>query len=483
MKKNILFSGLVKKYRSLSIEMRAAWWFVFCSMLPHVISVVATTVFTRILTIDDYGLASNYTAWYSIVSVIITLNLNAGVYNNAMMKYKDERDAYDSATMGLSIAAGLVGGSMLLVFHRAFSVLTSLPFTLLVCMALQCLFYNPYGCWLSRARYEYRYRSVIKITLITSIASPLLSVGAILLFDDKAVAKVWGQYLIFIILGVVLYLSSYFKKHSLFNKEIWTYELKFNLPLIPHYLSLVLLNQSDKAMITAMCGPGDTAIYSVAYSTSALILVFNSSITQAMTPWAYEKMKEKKDGEIQKSIVYLYILMASIIGVFILLAPEAIRILAGANYVRSIHLIPSLATTMYFIFLYNMYSILEFFHERTKPVMVCSLITAALNLALNYIFIGKYGYVAASITTLVCYIFNSVLHVAVVYRLNREFHKGCDVFRVRLSLTIGVFLIVFSVICTKLYQYLLVRWCLLGILMFGMVWKRKQLLALLKREM
>ena len=178
--------------------MRAALWFVFCSMLPHVTSVAATTVFTRILSTDDYGLTSNYAAWYSILSVIITLNLNAGVYNNAMLKYKDDRDSYDSATMGLSLVLGVIGGAAILLFNGPMSALTSLPFSLLVCMVLQCAFYNPYGCWLSRARYEYRYQRVIKITVITSLASPLLSVGLILVSENKAEAKVWGQYLVYI---------------------------------------------------------------------------------------------------------------------------------------------------------------------------------------------------------------------------------------------------------------------------------------------
>ena len=106
-------------------------------------------------------------------------------------------------------------------------------------------------------------------------------------------------------------------------------------------------------MITAMCGAGDNAIYSVAYSASALILIFNSSLTQAMTPWAYEKMKEGKDKEIPGSISLLYVLLAGIVCGFVLLAPEAIWILAGDKYEQSIYLIPSLATTMYFIFLYN----------------------------------------------------------------------------------------------------------------------------------
>lgn len=482
MNKIPFISGLVKKYRRLTIEMRAAIWFVFCSALPHVTSVAATTVFTRVLSTNDYGLTSNYAAWYSILSAIITLSLNAGVYSNAMLKYKDDRDAYDSAAMGLSLVLGVIGGTAMMLFNKPMSALTSLPFSLLVCMALQCAFYNPYGFWLSRARYEYHYRRVIQITLITSFASPLLSVGMILVSENKAEAKVWGQYLIYIVLGAILYIYTFAKKRPWFNKEIWTYALRFNLPLIPHYLSLVILNQSDKMMITAMCGTGDNAIYSVAYSAANLILIFNSSLTQAMTPWAYQKMKDGKDKEITGSISLLYILFAGIVCGLVLLAPEAIWILAGDKYAQSVYLIPSLATAMYFIFLYHMYTIMEFYHECTKPVMVCSSLTAILNLVLNYIFISRFGYAAASVTTLVCYIFNSLLHVIVMYKLNKKFHAGHDVFRVKFSLGVGAVLVLAAYGFMMLYPYAWVRWGLAFVIALVMLANRKRILALLMRK-
>ena len=192
---------LVDKYNKMALPAKAGLWFMICSIIPQIITVIMTTIFTRILSTNDYGISSNYSAWYSIISIFITLNLNCGVYNNAMMKYENNRNEYTSSMMGLSLLLGVIGGAILLIFRNTWASLMQLPVSLIVCLALQCLLYNPYGCWLSRVRYEYNYKSLIKITILISVLSPLLSVVFILLSNNKAVGKVWGQNVIYIIVG------------------------------------------------------------------------------------------------------------------------------------------------------------------------------------------------------------------------------------------------------------------------------------------
>ena len=70
-----------KKYESMALPVKAGMWFMICNIIPQVITVVMTTIFTRILSTNDYGISSNYSAWYGILSIFITLNLNCGVYN------------------------------------------------------------------------------------------------------------------------------------------------------------------------------------------------------------------------------------------------------------------------------------------------------------------------------------------------------------------------------------------------------------------
>lgn len=462
----------------MALPVKAGMWFMICSIIPQVISVIMTTIFTRILTTNDYGISSNYSAWYNILSIFITLNLNCGVYNNAMLKYEKDRDAYTSATMGLSILLGLIGFAVLMVFRNPLSQAMSLPVSLLLCLALQCLLYNSYGCWVSRVKYEYNYKYLILITLIVSICSPLLSVVFIYISKNKAVGKVWGQSSIYLLLGVIFYVLAFSKNKKLFNKEYWTFALRFNLLLVPHYLSLVILNQSDRVMITSMCGAAENGLYSVAYSAASLLLILNSSLTQSLTPWCYHNMKNKNFGAMKKIINVICCIYAGIDLLFIMLTPEVIAILAGAKYAEAVYVIPPVASSMYLILLYNIYSIFEFYYEKTKPVMMCSTISAGLNILLNYLFIPKYGYLAAGYTTLACYLFNSIMHIFVVRRI--ESSQGGSGVSIKGSFSIGLFLIVASFGVTCLYPFPVLRWSIFIAAFVAVVLKRKYFFNLIK---
>lgn len=467
-----------RKYVNMALPVKAGMWFMICSIIPQVITVIMTTIFTRILSTNDYGISSNYSAWYSILSIFITLNLNCGVYNNAMLKYEKDRDAYTSATMGLSILLGLVGFAVLIIFRNPLSRIMSLPVSLLLCLALQCLLYNSYGCWISRVKYEYNYKYLILITLIVSIGSPLLSVVFIYFSENKAVGKVWGQSAIYILLGVIFYVFAFLKNRKLYNKEYWTYALKFNLPLVPHYLSLIILNQSDRVMITSMCGAAENGLYSVAYSAASLLLIFNSSLTQSLTPWCYKNMEHKNFSEMKKVINVSCCIYAGIDFLFIMLTPEVIAILAGAKYAEAVYVIPPVASSMYLILLYNMYSIFEFYYEKTKPVMVCSMLSAGLNVFLNYLFIPKFGYLIAGYTTLVCYLFNSIMHIFVLRKIEST-QAGSGV-SIKGSFGIGLLLIIASIGITCLYPFPVLRWSIFVAIGISIVLKKNYFFNLAK---
>ncbi len=467
-----------KKYESMALPVKAGMWFMICNIIPQVITVIMTTIFTRILSTNDYGISSNYSAWYGILSIFITLNLNCGVYNNAMLKYEKSRDAYTSATMGLSILLGLIGFAILMIFRSPLSQVMSLPVSLLLCLALQCLLYNSYGCWISRVKYEYNYKYLILITLIVSICSPLLSVTFIYFSENKAVGKVWGQSAIYIFLGVIFYVLAFSKNRKLYNKEYWTYALKFNLPLVPHYLSLVILNQSDRVMITSMCGADENGLYSVAYAASSLLLIFNSALTQSLTPWCYENMKNKNFDEMKKIMNVVCCIYAGIDLLFIMLTPEAIAILAGAKYTEAVYVIPPVASSMYLILLYNIYSIFEFYYEKTKPVMVCSVFSAGLNILLNYLFIPQYGYLAAGYTTLICYLFNSIMHIFVLRKI--EITQGGTGINIKNSFGVGLLLIVASICITCLYPFQVLRWSVFVVVGIIVFLKRKYFFNLVR---
>ena len=120
------------------------------------------------------------------------------------------------------------------------------------------------------------------------------------------------------------------------------------------------------------------------------------------------------------SAYFSWLNIASIMIVFITLAPEAIYILAGAKYASAAYVIPPVAGSVVFLFLYTNFANIEFYYDYNKFTMYISMIGAALNIVLNYVFIKMFGYVAAGYTTFVCYLVYCIGHYIFVEHIIKK---------------------------------------------------------------
>ena len=145
---------------------------------------------------------------------------------------------------------------------------------------------------------------------------------------------------------------------------------------------------------------------------------------------------------------------------------------------QKLYMIPPVASSMYLILLYNVYSIFEFYYEKTKPVMVCSMLSAGLNILLNYLFIPQYGYLAAGYTTLVCYLFNSIMHIFVLRKIGTK--QGGYGVNIKGSFGIGLLLIIASICITCLYPFPILRWSIFVVVGIIVVLKRKYFFSIVK---
>ena len=109
--------------------------------------------------------------------------------------------------------------------------------------------------------------------------------------------------------------------------------------------------------------------------------------------------------------------------------------------------------------------------------MQASLIAAAANIALNYVFIGMFGYVAAGYTTLFCYILYAIGHFVVSRRVLRLENEGAtSLVNTRAVVLVSVILILFTVVVNFVLGYRFVRYGMLLLLMIVGIVNRKKIL-------
>lgn len=398
-----MVSRVVEKYNRMSVEVKAAMWFTICGVLQKCINFITTPLFTRLLTEEQYGQVTIYNSWVSLLTVIITLNLFYGSFNTALMKFEEHRDQYISSVLSLVLCLVTCAALITICAGDYISRWINMPVSLIAVMLVQIYFEAVINMWMARNRFEYRYISVIILTAAIFVLSPLLSILIIANTQYKAEAKIIVNMLVFAVFGMGVVCRIYVKGKTFFSKIYWGYALKFNLPLVPHYLSSTILGQSDRIMIERMINVGTAAIYSVAYSMSMALSVITTAVNQAFTPWLYRKLKSKEYDTIPQTVYQLLGVAAAMLIVLMLFGPEAITILAPKSYSAAVWAVPPIAASIFFTFLYQLFANIEFYYEKSSFIMWASIGSACLNLMLNYIFISRYGFLAAAYTTLFCY--------------------------------------------------------------------------------
>ena len=274
-----MFRKLYDKYRSLGDPAKASIWFLLCGFLQKGISMLTTPIYTRIMTSAEYGRNSVYTSWYNILFIIASLELAAGVYTKGLVKNEEDADAFSSSLLSLSTLCVLLFTVVYFAFHNIFNSFTGISTYLMILMIFEMWSTIAYQFWSNRERVAFRYKKLVALMITFTVLRPIVGVIAVLLADEahQVEAKVTATVIVNIILFSGLYVSILKKGKKLFHREYWKYALCFNLPLVPHYLSQIVLNQSDRIMIDKFCGTAAAGYYSVAYSLAMVMQIFNSA--------------------------------------------------------------------------------------------------------------------------------------------------------------------------------------------------------------
>ena len=475
---------IIDKYRSMNHVAKATIWFVICSFIQRGITVISTPIFTRLLTKEEYGTFSVFSSWLEILTVIFTLRICYGVYMRNLVKYPDERDGYSSSLLGLTTILTGAWFVVYMLFSRPVNNFLKLSFPMMICMFIMILFSSAFSFWSARERVDYQYKKLIIISVLVSILKPVVGIVLVLsVQDNKVFARILGLTIVEVILYGILYVVQMRRGRAFYRKDYWLGALKFNLPLVPHYLSQIILNHSDRIMINSMCGEGDAGIYSLAYSMAMIMVLFNTSLQNTISPWNYEQLKKKNYPAMQRIGNLTALIIAVINFLLILVAPEMLRLFAPVSYHGALFVIPPVSMGVFFMYLYGLFVNVEMYYGKNYFVLTASVTGAVANIISNAIFIPIFGYIAAAYTTLGSFLLYSVMHGAFSEYIRRKekvaerFYQYPVLFLITGIFLIGSFLIMMT------YSIPVLRYSIVIAIAVVIILLRKKIRNLIKQFM
>ena len=416
---------LANKYSSLSIELKAAFWFLICSLIQKGIAVVSTPVFTRLMTTEQFGEFNVYSSWKDIFVILITLKIGAGAMGPGLVKNDRDKDAFSSSMHILTTVLVLIWSCLFIFFNGFIHVWTQ----------------GIWEMWAKEQRIKFHYRLLVFITLIVALIRPIIGIIVVIHAENKATARIIEMATVDFVAYVGLFIYTIVQGKKFFSKQYWKYSLKINIPLIPHFLSQTILNNSDRIMIERIVDTSSSGIYSLAYSIS-IITVFSL--------------------------------------LFIAFAPELIAIFAPSKYGQALWVVPPITMSVFFQFSYLLFADIELYFEKTKLIAFATVIGAVLNVILNYIFIGIYGYYAAGYTTLVCYMIIAIIHYFAMKVVCNSKLDGKCVYKFKTWIIISLVFLVFGFLLLFSYSNILIRYSIIVVLIIVLITQKNRILTLLR---
>ena len=399
---------------------RSGIWYVISNVCIRAVGLITAPVYTRLLTTSETGYANNFNNYVSIFYVIAGLCLIYSV-GRARIDYKGaEFDSYMSSIQGLSSLFSLGVLILIAIFMPAGGMLGFERGVVLLLFAYLIVFpsidYMQY-----KLRFEYRYKENIFISVFITIATVLLSVGLILLMpQDKGFAKILGTVLPSALVALICYAALLAKGKSLVNIKHWKYALAIGLTMIPHGLAMILLARIDVSMIQKMCDYSSVGLYTSGYTIGSLLMFVTNAVGNAWVPLFNERLDAGNIDAIRRDNKILMEAGCFMTLCFIAVAPEIVKLLYAKPYHESMFVVAPVALGTLCQYFYTNYVNTELFYKKTALIAVNSCIAAAVNIGLNYVFILKYGYIAAAYTTVAGYFILMILHYLATVKILKK---------------------------------------------------------------
>jgi O-antigen/teichoic acid export membrane protein len=399
-------SGTLKKLVSLSSI------YALADFLQAGLAFLLIPLYTTYLTTADYGILSMVTASGNILSVFYLQSLE-GAFARCFSDESDpeERRRFLGAiwlfaliySLGLTLTLDWIGLSTNSLGLR------NVPYQPYLRLVVWTTFVSSVALLLPRALFLIREQAWQYAAL--NIASFTLTTLLIIYFVAGRGAGVVGSLQGRLIGAFLISLPALFivlRNIRLAWRPIAVRAaLVFALPLVPHLLSLWVLNVSDRFILERYVSLSDLGVYTLGYQVASILQILAISMSNAITPYYYRTAAAQSDAPVLLGKVSTYYLAAlawlsvGLVG----LAPSALHLLTLEKpaYWAAAQVIPWVALGFfargyYFVFLTAL--------SYAKKLGLLPLVTigaGVINVTLNFWLVPHWGYLAAAINTFIAY--------------------------------------------------------------------------------
>jgi O-antigen/teichoic acid export membrane protein len=390
----------------ISSTLKSVLWYQVPFILSSALPLLTLPVFTRYLTINDFGTISLATIYSMFVVGICNLGLKSSFERN----YFDEKSYVKKITLFWSCIITVFSGLILAffsthIFHKQISNFlfnTILPPYLLLFSLINLGIKSLIQYFFIYFKNSEASSKYARLSIVESLCSTILSIYFVAYESLGIIGYVLGQAIGVCIVFLALVFLFILKKGIAFNIFQLKGALILGVPLIPRTFFGLINGQFDKYMIGIISNTGALGIYDIAQKISYTSFILISSFEKTYSPKIFKlyfegkKKLRTKAGPFLAPFFHTTFLFCILIGLF---SEELLIILTTPDFHFAYPIIIPL-TMIYGIYFFGTTGQL-LLAGKTKLISGLSFFSLILNILFNFPMIKFYGAIGAAWATFI----------------------------------------------------------------------------------
>lgn len=214
-----------------------------------------------------------------------------------------------------------------------------------------------------------------------------------------------------VVAPVIILIQLYYLKDYIifyFGKKELKKLLKFSTPLIPAAIAYLILNLTDRFFIKEISMSAN-GIYEVAFKFSSIITIILVAFQSALAPILYQK-HELESTKLELAKVFKLFFGVGTIGVLVLslFSYETLYVFTKPSYYEAEYIMPLFYVTLLITGL-GLFSPGLHLKHKTKIIPIVVIISASVNIGLNYLLVDQFQLIGAAVATLISVTLNNVI--------------------------------------------------------------------------
>lgn len=396
------------------------------TVLPRMLSFLLVPLYTEVMPPNGYGELTIIFTFFAIFNVLLAYGMETAFFRFYNKESEPGRVLSTSliTLLGSTLLFFLISAVMRKPLAAMMNIEISYFWYFVFVLCLDALVIVPFARL--RANEQPGIYAIIKIANVaTNIVLNLFfllilpklatadpdSLWAALYVPDFQISYILIAMIVASALTLLILSGSYLRMRWDFDRELCRRMLRYGFPVMIAGIAFTINEVFDKYLLSELLpmdgelAKAEVGKYAACYKLAMFMTLFGTAFRLGIEPFFFAHASSENPKRAYAQITNYFVVLGSVILLAVIVFSDVIKVLIIRDpaFWEAMSVVPIVLLASFFLGIYHNLSVWYKITDRTRFGAAISLVGAALTIAINVIFIPRYGYMASAWATLAAY--------------------------------------------------------------------------------